>query len=128
LAKLDRPGLLQLLRFYQAAIVNTVFGFGMYALLVAAGLNPFVAQAIAFVCGVAFNYFTYSRHVFRDSAPAKVRFVLSYLGVYILNVTLFAGFRLIIPNVYIAGAAMMLAASLLTYFVLKLLVFRRRGA
>jgi putative flippase GtrA len=128
LAKLDRPGLLQLVRFYQAAIVNTVFGFGLYALLVAAGLDPFAAQALAFICGVAFNYLTYSRHVFRDSAPAKFRFVLSYLGVYLLNVTLFAGFRLIIPNVYIAGAAMMLTASLLNYFVLKRIVFRRRGA
>ena len=122
----NRAGLLQLLRFYEAAIVNTIFGFGLYALLVWAGLNPFVAQAMAFVCGVAFNYFTYSRHVFRDSAPAKVRFALSYVGVYLLNVGLFAGFSLIIHNPYVAGAAMMLMASLLNYFVLKRIVFRRR--
>ena len=67
----------QLIRFYQAAAINTAFGYGTYALLVFAGANLYVAQIVAQVLGVTFNYFVYSRHVFRDRQGSKASFVLA---------------------------------------------------
>jgi putative flippase GtrA len=116
----------QLWRFYQAAAVNTAFGFGLYAILITFGLNPFVAQAISFVCGVTFNYFTYSRHVFREGQPAKMRFIISYGFNYLLNVGLLIITKGYVANDYAAGAIVVLIASLLNYFALKHLVFKKQ--
>ncbi|MEO6361382.1 MAG: GtrA family protein [Sphingomicrobium sp.] len=116
----------RLIRYYQAAVVNTLFGFGLYAILVAAGLNMFVAQGIGFVCGVTFNYFTYSRHAFRDRQGSKRAFVLAYGVNYLVNLALLAGFSLVLRSPYLAGLAATLIASLVNYFVLREVVFKQR--
>jgi putative flippase GtrA len=46
----------QLWRYYQAGIVNTAFGYGMYALLLSVGLWMYAAQLVAHVLGACFNY------------------------------------------------------------------------
>ncbi len=68
----------RLIRYYSAGIVNTAFGFGLYSLLVFLGLNLFAAQIVAYVCGTAFNYFTYSRHVFTGDRRSPKAFVVAY--------------------------------------------------
>ncbi len=113
----------QLFRFYQAALVNTAFGYGVYALLVRLGVNPFVATTISQVLGTAFNYFTYSRHVFRGSRPARWRFALSYVVGYGLLIGSLAVYRLVFASPYLAGAASTLTVSLINYFILKRFVF-----
>lgn len=57
--------LARVLRFLQAGAINTLFGYALYASLVAIGLHIYLAQVVAHVIAVAFNYVTYSRHVFR---------------------------------------------------------------
>ena len=115
-------------RYYQAGIVNTLFGYGCYALLVKLGLGMYVAQLIAHVAGVAFNYLTYSRHVFADSAPAKLRFGLSYVGNYFLGLGALALAARLFESPYVAGLAAIIVVSLLNFFVLKHLVFTRGAA
>lgn len=117
--------LAELWRYYQAGVVNTLFGFGLYALLVRAGLNMYAAQMIAHVLGVAFNYLTYSRHVFRDAGPAKGRFVLSYIGNYLLSLAALALVSQVVRSPYVAGAIATVAVSLVNYFALRHLVFTR---
>lgn len=118
----------RLIRYYQAAVVNTLFGFGLYALLVAGGLNMFVAQAVGFVCGVTFNFFTYSRHAFKDQQGSKRAFVVAYGVNYLVNVALLAGFSMFIRSPYLAGLTATLIASLINFFVLRGMVFKPRVA
>ena len=118
----------QLIRFYQAAAINTLFGFGVFALLIWLGVNLYVAQVIAQVLGVSFNYLTYSRHVFRDRDASKGSFVLAYAGNYLVNLALLAAFAQVIRSPYVAGLAATIAASLINYLALRSLVFRRRKA
>ncbi len=117
----------ELIRFYQAALLNTAFGIGAYLILVALGVNMYAAQAISHVMGMAFNYFTYSRHVFRDSKPAKTRFIASYAGHYVMGLAALAGISQFVPNPYIAGIGAALAVSVINYFVLRNLVFKARA-
>lgn len=133
--KIDTVGLIphwdrvrELIRFYQAALLNTAFGIGTYMLLVALGVNMYAAQAIAHVLGMAFNYVTYSRHVFRDSKPAKSRFIASYGLHYLLGLGALAGISQFIANPYIAGIGASLVVSVINYFVLRNLVFKARKA
>lgn len=115
----------QIMRYYQAGVLNLGFGYLLYALFVYLGMNPFLAQAVAHVCGTGFNYVTYSRHVFRDSAPAKTRFLASYAVNYLLGVAILAGLRLVIESPYIAGGLTALLVSVINFIMLKFLVFSR---
>jgi len=119
--------LLELFRFYQAGAINAAFGFGLYALLVWLGLGMYLAQVVAHVLGVVFNYFSYSRHVFRGRSPAKLRFVLSYAVNYLVSVAVLAVVSTVVHSPYAAGLATIVIASVLNYFVLRYLVFVRKA-
>lgn len=126
--RLDLPHLAQLWRYYQVGVINTLVGFGLYAMLVRLGLNQYVAQIIAHLLGVAFNYFTYSRHVFSDTAPAKARFIIAYAFNYLVSLGSLAAASVFVHSPYLAGAISLVCASLINYFVLKHIVFIRPTA
>ena len=54
----------KLWRYYQVGVVNTVFGYTVFAALIKLGVNIYVAQIISHIVGATFNYITYSRYVF----------------------------------------------------------------
>jgi putative flippase GtrA len=116
----------QFFRYYQAALVNTVFGFSLYAALVFFGTNRFAAQVISHIVGMCFNYFTYSRHVFRDNSGSKIRFVLSYAVSGGLNFCFLYLWSLAFRSAYIAGILATVTASLIMFFLLKYLVFVKK--
>lgn len=122
---MDRTRLLEIVRYYAAGSVNAGFGFGLYALLVWLGLDRYPAQLIAHVIGVAFNYLTYSRHVFRDSGPAKLRFAGSYVVNYVISLALLAAASQFFASPYLAGLASIVATSFINYFILSHLVFAK---
>lgn len=124
---LPRSSLGQIWRYYQAGIVNTAFGYGLYALFVAAGLNMYVAQIVAHLIGVAFNYVTYSRYAFADQSASKVRFVLSYGVNYLLGLGALWTASQWIASPYVAGFVAVLFVSLVNFFILKHWVFSARG-
>jgi putative flippase GtrA len=115
-------------RYYQAGIVNTAFGYGLFALLIWLGLNLYVAQIVSHVLGMTFNYFTYSRHAFSDHTTTRTRFILSYLGNYVLGLLTLRIFVTFISSDYVAGFLATVVVSLVNFVVLKRLVFRPRDA
>jgi putative flippase GtrA len=117
----------ELWRYYQAGVVNMAFGLGTYWLLVWLGLGRYPAQLISAVAGTLFNYFSYSRHVFRDAGPAKLRFALSYVGNYLVSLAALAGVSLVIASPYVAGLVAAFLVSVVNYVVLKRLVFRAKA-
>lgn len=116
----------RLWRFYQAAIVNTAFGYGLFALLLSVGFNMYLAQVVAHLLGMAFNFFTYSRHAFHDSEASKLRFVLSYAVNYGLGLALLWAASHVIPSPYVAGLIALVVVSLLNYLILRHFVFVAR--
>ena len=115
----------QLIRYYQAGVVNIAFGYSLFAVLVFAGLQVYAAQLVGHVLGVAFNYFTYSRYAFADRQGDKFSFFMSYVGNYLLGLAgLWAALK-VIASPYIAGFLVTLAVSVVNYLVLKLFVFHR---
>ena len=113
----------QLWRYYQAGIVNTLFGYGIFAALITMGLNMYVAQALGHLLGVAFNWFTYSRHAFRDTQGSAGRFILSYAVNYLLSVLTLKIISYSIDNPYIVGLLTVAIVSVLNYFILSIYVF-----
>lgn len=125
-----RPSLsrmFEVLRFYQAGLVNLAFGIACYMALVWLGMGKYPAQFVSHVMGTAFNYLTYSAYVFRDAPPAKLRFVASYVVAYLLGLAMLIGVSQFIANDYIAGLVAALLVSMVNYFGLRHLVFRPAG-
>lgn len=118
----------RLWRYYQAGVVNTLFGFGLYALFVRLGLNMYVAQVIAHILGVIFNYVTYSRYAFAGQKGSMPRFVLSYALNYLLSLITLAAAAQLVASPYLAGLVSVVIVTIINFFVLKRLVFQAQGA
>lgn len=118
----------QLIRFGQAAAVNTAFGFGVFAVLIRGDMDPFLAQGIAQLLGVTFNYVIHRRHVFRVAPASPWSYGLAYGANYLINVALLTAFRQLIASVTVAGLVATLCAAVINYLALRSLVFRPRVA
>ncbi|HKX77859.1 MAG TPA: GtrA family protein [Novosphingobium sp.] len=110
-------------RYYKVGVINTLFGYGIYALLVSVGLKMYVAQIVGHIIGVVFNYFSYSRHVFQDAPASKLRFLLSYAFNYFVSLASLALAATIFSSPYVAGLLAMLIASIINFLVLRRYVF-----
>ena len=115
----------EIARYYQAGAINAGVGFGLYSFFVWLSFNIFIAQILSHMIGVTFNYFTYSRHVFRNRAPAKMRFVISYGANYVLSLAILVGVSTVEHSPYVAGLVTIILTSVINYFALKHLVFVR---
>ncbi|MCA1652898.1 MAG: GtrA family protein [Sphingomicrobium sp.] len=121
-----RASVERLWRYYQAGIVNTLFGYSLFAILVKLGLNMYVAQLIAHVLGVTFNYFTYSM-AFRGARASKSRFILSYVANYFIGLATLATCASFIKSPYLAMAVTLVIVTTINYFMLRRLVFTSRA-
>lgn len=122
---MDRTRLFEIIRYYAAGAINAGFGFGLYVLLVWLGLDRYPAQLLAHILGVVFNYFTYSRHVFREAGPAKLRFIGSYVVNYGISLAMLALASQVVASPYLAGLVSLVLTSIINYFVLRYFVFTK---
>jgi len=114
-------------RYGAVGLINTAFGYGLYAGLVFIGLNLFVAQILSHCTGAVFNYFMFKRHVFTRANHAVLRYVGAYGLNYILGLTSLALVHHVIASPYLAGFLALLAVAFINFFVLRFLVFRDRS-
>ena len=78
--------LTKLIKFGLVGVLNTVFGYLVYAVLVLLGLTPGLALAAAYVIGVAWNYMTHAKLVFRARAgQGIVGYVAVYVALFLAN-------------------------------------------
>jgi putative flippase GtrA len=117
---------LPVIRYYAVGILNMAFGYMLFAILVALGMQVFVAQAVGYVIGVAFNYFTYSRLAFSGQQANRVFYLGSYVLNYLISVFLLWCILQILSSPYIAGILVTLIVSAINYVFLKTYVFRAR--
>lgn len=78
----------KIVRFFLVSGLNTVFGYGLFAVLVLIGLHYAIAGFIATVCGVLFNYKTTGVLVFKNN---KNSMIFKFFGVYAFNCALSVG-------------------------------------
>jgi len=75
------------LRFLATGLLNTLFGYAIYAALLWAGLNPLLALLLGMLAGCIFNYFSYAGLVFDGHRNNAVfaRFGVAYGLIYAAN-------------------------------------------
>ena len=103
-----------LIRYLFVGMINTAFGYSVFALLTYFGLHYPLALFFATVAGIFFNFRTFGRFVFANPDWRLIwRFFAVYGVLYGVNVGTVFVLMLYIPNVYIANAvALIFIASL----------------
>jgi len=117
--------ILQFIRFVAVGVLNTVFGYAVFALLVWAGLPASVALFISTIIGASFNFLTTGRLVFNNRDVRVIwRFMIVYGLVYLINLGL-------LKMVQTWGIALIPAQGLclfatvpLSFIIQKLFVFK----
>jgi putative flippase GtrA len=77
----------KLINFLVAGVLNTIFGYSVYAGLLYIEAPYLIALFIATVAGVIFNYFSFGRMVFqgKNSWLAFGKFIIAYAIIYGVN-------------------------------------------
>lgn len=77
----------KLSRFVLVGMLNTVFGYSVYAILIFFKAQYLVALLVATVAGVVFNYFSFGRMVFNNHSDWFIfgKFVTAYSVIYGVN-------------------------------------------
>jgi putative flippase GtrA len=111
-----------LLRFATAGLLNTAFGYAVFALLIVVGVGTVAALVAATVAGVVFNFQT-SRHLVFRSGGRVARFVGVYGAVLALNVAGIHGLRALGLSDLQAQAVLALPVAGLSFVLQRLFVF-----
>ena len=84
--QVDAATIRRFFKFLLVGLLNTAFGYAVYAILVILGLSPQTALLLSFVIGVLWNYLTTARFVFEVSGFGRLpAYCLCYVFTYALN-------------------------------------------
>jgi putative flippase GtrA len=116
------------LKFLLVGGINTLFGYGVYVVLLKAGLHYALASFFSTTAGVLFNFKTTGRLVFRSRDNTLLaRFIGVYVLIYGVNVGCLKVCRLLDMDMFLAGAILVLPLALLSFVLNKKYVFIRSG-
>jgi putative flippase GtrA len=120
-SKIDK----KIFKFLAVGLLNTLFGYSCYALLLFAGLHFSVAALFSTILGVLFNFKTIGIMVFNNSNNFLIfKFVGVYCVIYFINIFFLNIFNTYKFNMFLAGAIMVLPMALLSFVFHKYLVFK----
>lgn len=112
-------------RFLVVGAMNTLFGLGLYAMLVWLGLPVWAALMLGHVSGVIFNFFTTGHFVFSDVAASRLpRFVGAYIGCYLLNYIALRGLMAAHAGPIAGQIILTPLMAAISFFVMSRFVFR----
>jgi len=115
----------QFARFLAVGLLNTAFGYAVFAVLVLAGMPPMPALVLTYVVGITFNFFTTGRLVFGSRRnSAFVRFVAAYGVIYLANLALYKLAESAGAPPLVAQALCLPPVAVFSFVIFKLHVFR----
>jgi putative flippase GtrA len=116
----------KIVRFFLVSGLNTVFGYGLFALLIYVGLHYALVTFIATVITLLFNFKTTGLLVFKNK---KNGLILKFVGVsgirYVVTVLFLAIFKNYGINEYIGQAILIIPVGFLGYFLNHYFVFNK---
>lgn len=114
----------QYVKFLLVGVLNSLFGYGCFALFLYLGLHYSAALLLATVLGVLFNFKSTGALVFGSRNNRLIfRFAGSYFVIYTINVIGIKIFTAVGIEAYIAGAILLLPMATLAFMINKWFVF-----
>ena len=119
------------LRFLVVGGLNTAFGYGVYALFIYLGTGYIIASTLSFALGIFASYRSHAKFVFGSRGGMNQSFVLylaSWLLLYVANITALGVLIRNDVDSYLAGAVLVPPMAVLSFVVLRFIVFRHGAA
>jgi len=116
---------IKLVRFFIVSGINTIFGYGLFALLIYMGLNYILASLFATLIGILFNFKTIGMIVFRTHNNALIfRFFGVYGVTYLLNIAGLTLLKWAGLGSYAGGAVLVVPIGFVGFLLNKTFVFK----
>ncbi len=116
----------QIINFILVGIVNTIFGYSIYALFLTLGFNYIWAVLFATILGILFNFKTIGKYVFDSHKNNLIfKFFSVYAIVFIVNILIIKIFKTIGFDDYISGAFALIPSATVSFVLNKFYVFER---
>lgn len=116
----------KLVRFFIVSGLNTVFGYGLFALLIFIGVAYPLALLIGTIAGILFNFKTIGVVVFKNNNNILIFKFFGVYGItYLFNLGGLALFKSIDFNIYWSGAILLIPIGLLAFLLNKIFVFNK---
>lgn len=114
------------IRFVLVGGINTLFGIGVYSLMIYIGTHYIWAALISHVLGVLFNFITTGHLVFENHDKRLIfKFFISYIFVFIINISINKYCQIFFGwNDYVTGICATILAALCSFMILKYFVFK----
>ena len=114
----------QFIKFLIVGGINTLFGYGLFALFIFLGFHYAMASFLATVLGILFNFKTTGVLVFQNKVNRLLfRFFGVYGVVFVINVLMLKVLGNVGFDMYIAGALVIVPLAVLSFVLNKLFVF-----
>ena len=108
----------QFFRFLLIGVVNTLFGYGLFSLLLYLNIHYAIASFWATLLGVLFNFHTTGRFVFGSRDRMLIfKFVAVYAIVYLLGVGGLKALASFGINYYLGGALLLLPSAAVSFLL-----------
>lgn len=112
------------LKFIIVGLLNTIFGYSIFALLIFLGLHYALALLLATCLGIVFNFKTIGAFVFRSRDNSLIgRFIAVYVVLCLLNIVLLKFMMEIGFSAYVGGGLMLFPIALAGYLLNSKFVF-----
>ena len=119
---------IQILRFLVVGAINTIFGYGAFALFILLGLHYVLAALLGQICGILFNFKTTGTIVFKNKDNRLIlRFFGVYLFTYLLSIGSLRVFEIAGIGSLVAAAIMVLPVSFVGFLLQRRFVFKSLG-
>lgn len=118
---------LKKIKFLATGIINTIFSYAIFSLLIYAQLQVNYALFFSTIAGVIFNYFSYKGAVFKKKANLGnfSKHVFTYFIIYCLNVGIvYLIFNFITVNAYVAQLICIPILVLISWILMNKWVFK----
>lgn len=115
-------------RFIGVGLINTLVGYGIYAILIALRIPYLIALLTATIAGVIFNYFSIGRLVFKSTGGLNIfaKFIAAYGVVYFANaIGLEVSINYLALDPYSGGALCLPPSVVLSWLLLNYWVFKK---
>lgn len=116
----------QFFSFFIVGILNTIFGLSVFNILILLSFSISLSILISTIVGVLFNYQTMKRLVFNQNGNSFLKFVFSYIFIYIiynLSFTLSTHFKF---NIHISSVIIFMVLPFFNYLILRKFVFNEK--
>lgn len=124
----------QFIKFVLVGIVNTIFGYLTFSLLIFLKLPYPMASFLALLLGVIFNFFSFSLFVFHKGGPRSsrlrfsksliMRYIIIYGTIYVTNICLLKVILSTHISIYIAQILCLPILVVISFFGNKYVTFR----